>query len=76
MQKITSITVSALIIAALAEGCTSRHAGESDIYSSKADSIIKIMTLDEKIGQLTLFTSDLSTTGPTMRSDYIDLIRQ
>jgi len=38
--------------------------------------LIKQMTLDEKIGQLSLFTSDWSSTGPTMRNDYLNLIRQ
>ncbi|HWW57565.1 MAG TPA: beta-glucosidase BglX [Sphingopyxis sp.] len=33
------------------------------------------MTLDEKIGQLTLLTSDWETTGPTMREGYQDDIR-
>jgi beta-glucosidase len=33
------------------------------------------MTLEEKIGQLSLFTSDWSSTGPSMRNDYKDLIR-
>jgi beta-glucosidase len=36
---------------------------------------MKRMTLDEKIGQLVLFTSDWSVTGPTMRQGYIDDIR-
>jgi len=40
------------------------------------DDLIKKMTLDEKIGQISLFTSDWSTTGPSMRNDYIDLIKK
>jgi beta-glucosidase len=39
------------------------------------DSVLVLMTLDEKIGQLNLLTSDWDVTGPTMRSDYEDLIR-
>ncbi len=34
------------------------------------DSLIRRMTLDEKIGQMTLFTSDWDVTGPTLRSQY------
>jgi beta-glucosidase len=34
------------------------------------DGLIKKMTLDEKIGQLTLFTSDMDLTGPTIRDTY------
>jgi beta-glucosidase len=40
------------------------------------DGLIKKMTLNEKIGQISLFTSDWSTTGPSMRNDYIELIKQ
>lgn len=48
---------------------------ESDI-SAKVDSVLNLMTLQEKIGQLTLFTSDLTTTGPTIRDDYKKLIQE
>ena len=34
------------------------------------DDLIKKMTLDEKIGQLNLLTSDMDVTGPTMREGY------
>src|SRR5699024_10082779 len=30
----------------------------------------------EKVGQMTLFTSDLATTGPTIRDDYVKLIKE
>ncbi len=33
------------------------------------------MTLDEKIGQMTLFTSDWDKTGPTVKTNYMDDIR-
>lgn len=39
-------------------------------YREKADSILSLMTLEEKIGQMTLFTSDWDVTGPTMRENY------
>lgn len=39
-----------------------------------ADLMVK-MTLDEKIGQLTLLTSNWESTGPTMRDSYKDDIR-
>ncbi|MDO9340454.1 MAG: glycoside hydrolase family 3 N-terminal domain-containing protein [Bacteroidales bacterium] len=57
-------------------GCKNQLLSDLIIYENKADSIINLMTIDEKIGQLSLFTSDWSTTGPTMRKDYIDLIKQ
>lgn len=34
------------------------------------DGLLKKMTLDEKIGQLNLLTSDMDVTGPTMRETY------
>ena len=36
----------------------------------KIDSLINVMTLEEKIGQMTLFTSDWDVTGPTIRGNY------
>jgi len=41
----------------------------------KIDSIILLMTLSEKIGQLTLYTSDWDVTGPVLRHDYVDGIK-
>jgi len=34
------------------------------------DSLMSEMTVEEKIGQLTLFTSDWTTTGPSLKDDY------
>ncbi|MBX3594059.1 beta-glucosidase BglX [Sphingomonas sp.] len=39
------------------------------------DELMAKMTLQEKIGQLTLFTSNWEATGPTMREGYKDDIR-
>ena len=39
------------------------------------DNLMKEMTLDEKIGQLTLFTSDMDHTGPFMREHYLEDIQ-
>lgn len=39
------------------------------------DELMARMTLDEKIGQLTLLTSDWESTGPTMRDSYKQDIR-
>jgi beta-glucosidase len=33
------------------------------------------MSLEEKVGQLTLFTSDIDVTGPRMRKNYQEAIR-
>ena len=37
---------------------------------SKIDALLQQMTLEEKIGQMTLYTSDWDVTGPTIRSGY------
>jgi len=42
----------------------------------RVDSVIKLMTLEEKIGQMVLYTSDWDVTGPTIRSNYLDDIRK
>ncbi len=41
----------------------------------RVDSVIRLMNFDEKVGQLTLFTSDWDVTGPTIRKGYADDIR-
>ena len=39
------------------------------------DSLVSQMTIDEKIGQMTLFTSDMEITGPVLKQNYIEDIR-
>ncbi len=46
-----------------------------DPIDRKVDSVLNKMNLGEKIGQLTLFTSDWDVTGPTIRKGYADDIR-
>jgi beta-glucosidase len=43
--------------------------------TARVDSVLRLMTLEEKIGQLTLFTSDMDQTGPFLREHYIEDIR-
>jgi len=38
--------------------------------NQKVDSVLDLMTLEKKIGQMTLFTSGWTVTGPTLRDDY------
>jgi beta-glucosidase len=42
----------------------------------RVDSLLALMTLEEKIGQLSLFTTDWGSTGPTIRENYKDDIRK
>jgi beta-glucosidase len=41
----------------------------------KIEALLKKMTIEEKIGQLTLFTTDWESTGPTIREGYKNDIR-
>jgi beta-glucosidase len=71
------IRFSFLVIFILANGCA--RAPEQPVTESKMEKFVQglldKMTLEEKIGQLTLFTSDWSKTGPSIRKDYVDLIK-
>jgi len=40
------------------------------------DSLTKIMTLEEKIGQLTIMSTDWEKTGPTINENYKNLIKE
>ncbi len=66
-----------LLIFFISYSCT--RVPENGVADRKMDIFIEQlmdrMTLEEKIGQLTLFTSDWSSTGPSIRNDYVDLIR-
>ena len=42
----------------------------------RVDSLLALMTIEEKIGQLTLFTTDWESTGPTIRAGYQEDIRK
>lgn len=76
MSKVKIISILFFLSYFLYESCKNESATNPDNYSYKADSIIRIMTLEEKIGQLTLFTSNWSSTGPAMAKDNIELIKK
>ena len=43
---------------------------QPDKKTAFIDSLLRRMTIDEKIGQMSLFTSDWDVTGPTLRAQY------
>ncbi|HJW29660.1 MAG TPA: glycoside hydrolase family 3 N-terminal domain-containing protein, partial [Saprospiraceae bacterium] len=49
---------------------------DANPYAAKVDSVMALMTLEEKIGQMTLYTTDWGSTGPTIREGYEDDIRK
>ena len=67
-----------LAIALLMGSCKAppAHKETGDKYSAQVDSVLALMTLEEKIGQMTLFTTDWGSTGPTIREGYQDDIRK
>ncbi len=71
MKKIflTLLTVTILM------ACTQSQSKEEAALDHKVDSVLRLMTLDEKIGQMVLYSSDWDVTGPTLKKGYIDDIR-
>jgi len=47
----------------------------ADPFGAQIDDLMTKMTLEEKIGQMTLFTSDWDQTGPTLREGYKEDIK-
>lgn len=59
-----------ILISFLISSCADKP--EKDAF---IEDLISKMTLEEKIGQLSIFTSDWDVTGPTMRQNYLDDIK-
>ena len=70
MKKLVTV-----FLALAAVACAPKPAGKFLQNDPRVDELMKKMTLDEKIGQMVLFTSDWSVTGPSMRQGYLDDIR-
>ncbi|MBK8556719.1 MAG: beta-glucosidase BglX [Lewinellaceae bacterium] len=49
--------------------------GAEKTIDQRVDSLLAKMTLQEKIGQMTLYTTDWGATGPTIREGYTNDIR-
>lgn len=64
-----------LIILAIAFSSSIMAVKESGL-NQKADSVLSLMNLDEKIGQMVLYTSDWDVTGPSIKSGYLEDIRK
>ncbi len=74
IRKIFKIVIILSFFASVSCGCGGNECKEREI-SRKVESLLSEMTLEEKVGQLVLFTSDWDVTGPTMKADYLDDIR-
>jgi beta-glucosidase len=65
------------ILITLLTACNSTGKSKADSrLDQKVDSVLKLMTLDEKIGQMVLYTSDWAVTGPSLKKGYMDEIRK
>jgi beta-glucosidase len=64
-------TLYAMVILALVS-CTNQSGKNSynQHIEEKVDSVLALMTLQEKVGQLTLYTSDMDQTGAFLRPEY------
>jgi beta-glucosidase len=74
MKKITSTILFVAFI--VLSACSPKSVDTSSEIDEKVDSVFKLMTLEEKIGQLVLYTSDWELTGPTLKSGYMEDIRK
>jgi beta-glucosidase len=59
----------------LAAGCLLLSVQSAPPRNPRVEALLKKMTLEEKIGQLTLYTTDWESTGPTIREGYKTDIR-
>src|SRR5260221_2558858 len=55
--------------------CSNPSDKVTDRIDKRVDSLMALMTVEEKVGQLTLYTSDWDVTGPSMRSGYKEDIK-
>jgi beta-glucosidase len=55
-------------------GGNQKRAGR-EMFQKEVDSILSLMTLEEKIGQMTAFTSGWTVTGPVLNEEYEDDVR-
>ncbi len=76
----TMKSIFTVIVLGAMMACTTTDKKEAKWFNDKGtarkvEALMKKMTLEEKIGQLTLFTSDMDQTGPFMREGYLEDIR-
>lgn len=75
MKKFLISIISITVALSAFQSCKSVSADPEATLNRRVDSVLMLMTLEEKIGQMVLYTSDWDVTGPTLRSSYIEDIR-
>jgi beta-glucosidase len=73
-QRAMKISTLFIILLALFTSC-SKPAEDYSRTDQRVDSLLHLMNLDEKIGQMNLLTSDWDVTGPTIRATYKEDIK-
>jgi len=68
-QGALALVIISLLLVASSCGEPGQSAS-GDAIDSRVDSVLQLMNVEEKVGQLTLYTSDMSVTGPTIRPEY------
>lgn len=65
------------VLAFIQLGCSARnYTPDFDpLIEQKVDSLLELMTIEEKVGQLTLYTSDMDQTGAYLRPTYMEDVR-
>ncbi|QTY26310.1 beta-glucosidase BglX [Flavobacterium sp. CS20] len=81
MYKLEIKLILTVIIATMMSSCETKDSKilsdkTNSIYSEKVDSIISLMTLDEKIGQLNLPATGPITTGSSKSTDVVEKIKE
>ncbi len=75
MKKISITTIVLLIFSHCLYLGANNYNPETDIYR-KVDSIMSLMTLDEKIGQTIMYSGDWNNTGPYVNSDNMRFLKE
>src|SRR5690554_4886573 len=77
MKKLPLLILLIMFIVSIQVDSEARQMKDHDpLIERKIDSLLVLMTLPEKVGQLVLFTSDIDVTGPTIREGYKDDIHK
>jgi len=74
MKKIIAFAISVTVLFTACKNSGQTSAEKK--LDAKVDSVMKLMTLDEKVGQMVLYTSDWDVTGPSLKKGYMDEIRK
>lgn len=75
LLRTPALLIPVLFIMISCQAQTQRLATSTLNINQRVDSVLALMNLEEKIGQLTLYTTDWESTGPTIRAGYVDDIR-